>query len=479
MGKYKELALNLGLFALNSVVTKLISFFLVPLYTAYMSAGEYGLTDMANTVISLILPLATLDMSEAAVRYIVGDKVNKERYVAVSVVVTSASVLFVAILTPLFNLAAFGGLGDYKGWFISVYAATAFSTLCGEVARAAGEVKLIPICAGISSATTLICAIIFIASMDMGIVGYFASVLAGAIISIAVYLTVGGICSMTAKGVCELKSGGVVLIKNTILPMVRYAFPLIPNSLFWWIGTSINRLFITGMLGISASGLFAAAGKIPGLLNTLYSIFLKAWQLSAFQESGNGNIAKFYATIFRLVSALLTTLCALLSLLAPWISSIMLQGETFDAWPMISILLVANLMNVFNSFFGTVYTSTMHTSYVMKSTVLGAISCVVFTPLLIPIMGTYGACVASAIGQGSVFIMRAYDSRKYIDFDAGWSALVPTILILIAQSAVTALRINGWQYISGVCLGIVVLLQGIRIIPLVKTAILRLSDKRL
>lgn len=478
MGKYKDLALNLGLFVLNSVVTKLISFFLVPLYTAYMSAAEYGLTDMANTVISLVLPLATLDMSEAAVRYIVGDKANKERYVAVSIVVTFTSVLLIMILTPLFDLGAFGGLGDYKGWFVSVYAATAFSTLCGEIARAAGEVKLIPICAGLSSVTTLVCAIAFIASMGMGIVGYFASVLTGAILSIVVYLTVGGLGLMAAKGVYELKTGGVSLIKKTVRPMVRYAFPLIPNSLFWWAGTSINRLFITGMLGISASGLFAAAGKVPGLLNTLYGIFLKAWQLSAFQESGNGDIAKFYATIFRLISALLTTLCALLSLLAPWIASILLQGETFDAWPMISILLVANLMNVFSSFYGTVYTSTMHTSYVMKSTVLGAISCIVFTPLLIPIMGTYGACIASVIGQGSVFIMRAYDSRKYIDFDAGWPVLVPTILILVVQSVVTALRVNGWQYISGACLGIVVLLQGMRLFPIVKTVVLRLFSKR-
>lgn len=48
MGKYRRLILNTVLFAINAVATKLITFFLVPLYTYYMSAGEYGLTDMSQ-----------------------------------------------------------------------------------------------------------------------------------------------------------------------------------------------------------------------------------------------------------------------------------------------------------------------------------------------------------------------------------------------------------------------------------------------
>ena len=56
------------------MATKLITFLLVPLYTTYMSAGEYGLTDMSITVISLLTPLVTLDVAEAAVRFIVGDR---------------------------------------------------------------------------------------------------------------------------------------------------------------------------------------------------------------------------------------------------------------------------------------------------------------------------------------------------------------------------------------------------------------------
>lgn len=75
--------------------------------------------------------------------------------------------------------------------------------------------------------------------------------------------------------------------------MIIYALPLIPNNLFWWLSTGINRLFITGMLGIAASGMFAAASKIPGLLNTAYMVFQQAWQLSAYQEVKRQKNRKF------------------------------------------------------------------------------------------------------------------------------------------------------------------------------------------
>ena len=92
MGKYRRLVLNTVLFAINAVATKLITFFLVPLYTYYMSAGEYGLTDMSLTVINLAMPLATFSIAEAAVRFIVGDQDKKDEYVAISISITLLSV---------------------------------------------------------------------------------------------------------------------------------------------------------------------------------------------------------------------------------------------------------------------------------------------------------------------------------------------------------------------------------------------------
>lgn len=477
--KLRGLLVNIALFAVNAVATKLVTFLLVPLYTYFMTAGEYGVADMSLTVISLVTPLATLAVADAAVRFIVGDRAHGSEYAFIGFAVTLASAAIVALLSPSLDLGVFGGLGAYKGWFVLAYTSSALLQLCGEVARGTGEVKLIPICAGVSSLITCISAVLLIGALGMAVVGYFVSVSVGPLFATAVYLTVGGMGRLALDGARPVLGTGGRLgrIKELCAPMLRYSLPLIPNSLFWWVGTSINRFFITGMLGISASGMFAAAGKLPNLLNTAYSVFQQAWQLSAFQESGEEGLDGFFSSVFRVLQAAMTVLCALISFLAPWLAMVFLQGEFYGAWQMISILLIANLMNVFNAFYGTVYTTTMHTSYIMRTTVVGAAACVLLTPALIVPFGTYGACVASAVGNALVFIMRARDSRRYIRFKVGWRVLAPTLVLLVAQSLVTALQVTGWHAISGACLVLVVLLQGGRLYPVAKTMIVRLARK--
>ena len=435
MSGYKNLAVNTALFAANAVATRLMTFLLVPLYTYYMSAGEYGITDMSLTVISLVTPLATLAVADAAVRFIIEDDSRKSEYAFIGFVVTLLSIL------------------KHKVFFLFAYSSSAFLQLCSEVARGMGEIKLIPICSGISSMITGVSAFVLIGGCGMTVAGYFISVSVGPLVATCVYLTVGRIGARVLEGMRKVfaKDDIAKQIKELCVPMLRYALPLIPNSLFWWVGTSINRFFITGMIGIAASGLFAAAGKIPGLLNTAYSVFLQAWQLSAFQESGKEGLDRFFSSVFRVLQAFISVLCSLISFLAPWVS-----------------MLIANLMNVFNSFFGTVYTTTMHTSYIMKTTIVGAASCIALTPALIPVLGISGACVASAVSQALVFVVRAIDSRKYIHIEVGWPTLIATLAALAMQSAVAVLQPSCWQLMSGACLVAIIVMQGLGLMRFVR-----------
>lgn len=481
MGKYKNLLLNTGLFALNSVATRLVSFVLVPFYTAYMTAGEYGITDMSLTVINLVGPIATLCVAGSVMRFIVADKRRGGQYTAVAGITVLASIVLVAILSPLLDLGFFGGLGEYKLLFVAAYGMNVLVDLCANIARGLGRIKLIPFCSGTSALVTLASALVAVGWLGLGVKGYFVAVITGPAAALALYASVGSLASIAMQGAKEIIRSPSVSKRLTELcvPVFRYSLPLIPNSLFWWAQTSISRLFITGMLGIAASGLFAAASIVPNLINTAYNIFQQAWQLSSFQESESDTLSGFYETIFRLIQAVLTVLCAVLSLSSPLVASILLQGETFGAWPMVPILLLANLASVFSSFYGTIYTTTMHTSYIMRTTVVGAAACVMLTPTLISLLGTYGACISTAISQTLVFLMRARDSRRYVTFNVDWSYLVPTFIILIAQAAVTSLQFVNWQVVSAACLLIVTLIQGRQVAPVARKALVAVKGSSL
>ena len=121
MHKYKVLLINIGLFTLNTVSTKLITFLLVPLYTFFLTTVQYGITDMSLTVASLIAPIVTLSIGDAVTRYIIDDSADQMHYISIGFWVTTFGCLITFLLLPVLDLPIFGGLGDYKLlYFISV-----------------------------------------------------------------------------------------------------------------------------------------------------------------------------------------------------------------------------------------------------------------------------------------------------------------------------------------------------------------------
>lgn len=61
MNKYIYLLKNVGLLTLSNFATKLLSFFLVPLYTSILTTGQYGTYDLFNTAVSVLIPMFTLN----------------------------------------------------------------------------------------------------------------------------------------------------------------------------------------------------------------------------------------------------------------------------------------------------------------------------------------------------------------------------------------------------------------------------------
>ena len=80
--------------------------------------------------------------------------------------------------------------------------------------------------------------------------------------------------------------------------MLRYAIPLIPTTIFWWITNVSDRYMVTAMISASANGLYAAAYKIPTVVTLISGIFIDAWQMSAVTENDLATRESFYSRVF-------------------------------------------------------------------------------------------------------------------------------------------------------------------------------------
>ena len=69
MKGYKYLFKNIGLLTISQFGTKILVFLLVPLYTSVLSTSEYGTYDLFVTTINLLVPIVTLNLSDAVLLF--------------------------------------------------------------------------------------------------------------------------------------------------------------------------------------------------------------------------------------------------------------------------------------------------------------------------------------------------------------------------------------------------------------------------
>ena len=78
MGKLKYLSKNIALFSISNFVSKILVFLLVPFYTNVLSTYEYGIADVIQVTLLLLVPMVTVNIGEAALRFGIEEVNNRE-----------------------------------------------------------------------------------------------------------------------------------------------------------------------------------------------------------------------------------------------------------------------------------------------------------------------------------------------------------------------------------------------------------------
>ena len=427
INRYWRLAGNIGVFSIANGASKIAPFVLVPILTRELGAEEYGLTDLFATSINLLVPLLTLSVGSGVLRFCIDPSEEGDSYYRLSVYLTAASCLLALALTPLLHLPLFGTLGEHAALVLASYAAVAFSTLFSNAARAAGDNSAVIAASCVSMALNLVLTIGFVSRLKLGITGFLLGYFISNLASCAVYLLYG------RQGSLLLKTDVNCSLKH-LHSLLSYSIPLVPNSLCWWITNSINRFFIASVIGLTASGIFAAASKLPALLNVASGIFQQAWTLSAFQEHGNKDANRFNSTIYRMYCLALLLLALVLIIFANPIAHVVLGKGFQESWKFMPLLLVSFYSGSIASFVGTVYTSLMDTKKLLYTTALGAGSCLLVTWLLIEPFGIQGVCVAAALSNTLMCVTRILDINKDGEYSFRLSIYIVGLLILTVAS---------------------------------------------
>lgn len=427
MDKYKKLASNTIIFAIGTFSSKVLSFLLMPFVTRMMTSGDYGSADLVQQTVNVLIPIVTLQVNSAALRFSLDKAKNKSDVFTVGVRTTLAGFvvfLFLAYPISLIEINDFK-LGDY---IILVYVFVLVSgmrQLCQQFVRGSGHVKLFAVDGIIATATTLLFTFLFLGVFKWGVTGYIVAIIASDACSIIFY-------TITAKLYRYLSPR--LFEKGITGQMLKYCVPLIPTVILWWIINVSDRYMITYFIGSSENGLYTAASKIPNFVVLFAQIFIDAWQLSAVDEYESESRGEFFTKVFRVYSGGVFAVASALILFCQLFTKILVAPSYYESWNYVPILIIATTYSCIVNFLASVYMAEKKSLMSLVTAMTGTVTNIVLNLILIPKLGATGAAIATVTAFVVVFITRAINTRKYIKINFKLPLMIIETVLLVVQT---------------------------------------------
>ena len=386
MGRGKYLAKNTALFALNVVGTKLIAFLMVPLYTNAFQTAEYGMIDLLNTIAVILVPVITLNIGEAIMRFGIDEETDKNEISCVGILFASSSFLLAFLVIPIMHF--------FPSLKVSLPLVYLFCVAQGLYLifsyNLRGQERLAQYAIGNILCTFLMAGlnILFIVILKLGIEGYFYAYIIAYFLSTLYCIAVGDVL----KTIRHFK-----INSNLAKQMVKYSIVLVPNSFMWWIMNSSDHIMVTSMIGIAENGIYAISYRIPSILSSFSQIFNQAWSYSAIHEDKSEDRTAFNNKMYdKLVSSQLLLTSLLILLMKPFLS-LYVSKAYYEAWKYTPYLLVGYFFLTMGTFLSTSYTVNKDSKGFLISGSIGAVINIALNALLIPIFGVHGAAFATCI----------------------------------------------------------------------------------
>lgn len=426
MNKYQKLFSNSFIFTIGSFGSRIINLIMIPLYTQALTTVEYGTVDIIITSVSLLMPLVTLSLSQAALRFAIDAKNDLERNIIfqnlTTHIITVTALLI--LLSPI--IYQFNFFENYKFLFLVLLIIKLANDIYSQYLRGIGLVKQFAFNGILTTLVTVLSNILFLLVFDYGINGYIISIILATIVSnIYIFLNI--------EGFKRIKKFNVD--KKLYRQMLNFSVPMIPNSMMWWIINGSTKYFIAYFVGSAGNGIYAVATKIPSLISVITEIFSQAWQISSFEEYESESRDEFFSNIYNIYWVCLFCVASIIMIVLKPALLFIIDVAYYDSWKVVPFLLLGVVYQSLAGFLGTNYTASKKTKGAFTTSVYAGIVSIISSYLFTPIFGVVGAGVSTFLSFFSMFIIRFLDTKKFVSIEFNIVKFLITNLIFLVQIA--------------------------------------------
>lgn len=445
MNREKNLAKNTIIITIGKICTQLITFLLLPLYTGILSTEEYGIVDLLNTLVSLLLPIVTFQVEQAMFRELIEVREkedDKKRIISTGVLtVVSQCIIYLllfALISPFIN-------NNYKMFLATNVVTYIFLSLLQQIARGLGDNKKFAVGSFISALSIIFFNILFLVVIKLGATGMLLGTMCGQLIAIT-YL----FFSLKLYKYIKIKE----YKKDIIKKLWKYSIPLIPNAISWWIFNASDRVIATAFLGVDQNGILAASLKFSTVFITFYNIFNMSWTESISININDKDIDNYFNKMFNIIISLFTAMGVGMIACMPFVFPVMINEKFSSGYGLVPVSIIASLFNVVVGLVSVIYIANKNTKAIANTSIISAIINITVHLSLIKFIGLYAAVISTFV---SFFVMSIY---RIIDIKKRYFKIKINKLFFI-KSIIALLIVISCYYINNLYLNIFSLIYAI------------------
>lgn len=425
MSRKKDLAKNTVILTFGRICTQFVSFLLLPLYTAILEPKVYGIADLFNSYIYLIIPLVSLMLDQGLFRFLLECREDEKRKkTLLSTVLLINGIEIIIYLLIYMVIQRFIG-SQYKIFLLIDVALNILLNTLLQFARGVGKNGVYAISSFLSASMTVVSNVVTLVFLRMGAWGLFISTVIGR--SIALIVTVILLKTWRYFGVKEFS-------KDEAKRLMSYSLPFIPNQLSWWIISVSDRTIISWFLNVAANGLYSVANKFSSIYITFYNIFNLSWTESVSLHINDKDSEEFLENTINTMFKLFYAVCIGIIAYMPLVFPLLINKQYNRAYEQIPILMLAVLFQVIVGLYSVIYVALKKSTEIAKTSFWAAIINIGVDVALIKFIGLYAASISTLVAYATMSIYRYFHIKKYVNVPLHKKAIYLLITVIVCLS---------------------------------------------
>jgi O-antigen/teichoic acid export membrane protein len=274
MSTIKKFLKSSGIFLLGSTLSKLIVFFMIPIYTKYFPTNDYGYYDVSITYLSLVIAALFFEIWSTTLRFMCQSKEIAYKYKIIS---NGFFLLFLFMLLFTIGFVVLRITVQIK-YLTLIYlygVSLVFVNMQMFITRGMERNLDFAKSGIINTFFVALLNIVFIVLLRMNFAALYIAAVIGNILQI-IFLE----WKTRAIRNVQITEISVVVLKQ----MLKYTLPLCLSTTAYWVLSGYSRIVISNVMSLGINGIYAIGDKFSYVIVFATNCVTYAWQGVSFER---------------------------------------------------------------------------------------------------------------------------------------------------------------------------------------------------